>query len=52
MTSPRTLERIRDAVREERWHVTKHAIDEMAEVVCRFLPSERLRMITVYVMEE
>jgi hypothetical protein len=28
---PRLLERIRDAVRAQRYDVTKHAIDEMAE---------------------
>jgi hypothetical protein len=29
--APRVLERIRDAVRERRYDVTKHAADEMAE---------------------
>jgi hypothetical protein len=91
-----SLRRIRKAVREDRYELTAHAIEEMdeddlteedvrgillrgrvvreltkdprgtrfvvrgrsrargeaVEVVCRFLPSERLRIITVYAMEE
>jgi hypothetical protein len=91
-----SLRRIRRAVREERYELTAHAIEEMdeddlaaddvrdvllrghvvreltkdprgtrfvvrgrprgrgeeVEVVCRFLPSERLRIITVDAMED
>ena len=91
-----SLRRIRRAVRQDRYELTVHAIEEMdeddlteddvrdillrgrvvrelttdprgprfvvrgrprgrdedVEVVCRFLPSERLRIITVYAMEE
>jgi hypothetical protein len=90
-----SVRRIRKAVREDRYELTAHAIEEMdeddfteddvrdvllrgrlvreltndprgvrfvvrgrprgreeeVEVVCRFLPSERLRIITVYAME-
>ena len=91
-----SLRRIRTAVRQDRYELTVHAIEEMDEddlteddvrdillrgrvvrelttdprgtrfvvrgsprgreedvaVVCRFLPSERLRIITVYAMEK
>ncbi len=91
-----SLRRIRRAVREDRYELTAHSIEEMddddlteedvrdillrgqvvreltedprgtrfvvrgrprgygqeVEVVCRFLPSDRLRIITVYAMEK
>ena len=31
MAQPRVLERIRDAIRDQRYDITKHAVDEMAE---------------------